>query len=299
MRRFIAFWWLCVRKAFWGNTAFANDWQWLVGYPATAALLWALGYFYAEFSGRVEVTLANGALGALAAAFIAFVITWIIAFVARLLDAPVELYHCEKDRADQLEGLRQIADSVTRPPTFDLQFEVLPFDEDKHRYGLHPQIAVCRIIVENLEHRHIEDCRIVVESFGPDAPINSGALLLPDERSSETPIGVFRLAPTEKRYFKFLEINQELYSRPAFGGDIKWEIAIKSDQDGVGWSAVNEHRELATGTRYFVTLAVHGKEASSRRINLTVDIVSSTEISVTETGVSNERQEHPESEKVR
>jgi hypothetical protein len=36
MRRFFRFWWLCAQRAFWGNTAFANDWQWLIGYPAIA-----------------------------------------------------------------------------------------------------------------------------------------------------------------------------------------------------------------------------------------------------------------------
>jgi hypothetical protein len=73
MREFFSFWWLCIRRAAKGNTAFANDWQWLIGYPITAAGLWLLAYFYAELSGKVEVTLATGALGVLAAAFLAFI----------------------------------------------------------------------------------------------------------------------------------------------------------------------------------------------------------------------------------
>jgi hypothetical protein len=105
MRRFFVFWRRCAWTAAKGNSAFANDWQWLVGYPVTAAGLWFLGYFYAEYSGRVEVTLTNGALGALAAAGIAFVITWVAAFVVRLFYEPVALFHAQKDRADKLEGV--------------------------------------------------------------------------------------------------------------------------------------------------------------------------------------------------
>src|SRR5438874_1914511 len=109
MRRFCTFWWLCARTAFWGNAAFANDWQWLVGYPIMAAVLWVIGYFYAEVSGRIEVTLATGALGALAAAFVAYIITWSAAFVVRLLNAPVVLFHAEKERADNLDQQRHLA----------------------------------------------------------------------------------------------------------------------------------------------------------------------------------------------
>lgn len=104
MRRFFAFWWQCARTAFWGNAPFANDWQWLVGYPITAAALWGLGYFYAELSGRIEVTLTSGALGVLVAALVAYIITWFASFFVRLLNAPVVLFH-EKKRNYQLTGL--------------------------------------------------------------------------------------------------------------------------------------------------------------------------------------------------
>jgi hypothetical protein len=104
MRRFFFFWWLCARTAFRGNAAFANDWQWLIGYPITAASLWILGYFYAELSGKIEVTLSTGALGALAAAIVAYIITWGASFIVRLFNAPVIQFHEQKDRADKLEA---------------------------------------------------------------------------------------------------------------------------------------------------------------------------------------------------
>jgi hypothetical protein len=97
------FWWMCAKRAARGSSAFANDWQWLIGYPATAASLWILGYFYAELSGRIEVTLATGALGALAAAFIAYIITWSVSFVGRLLNVPVAIFFEQKEMADTLQ----------------------------------------------------------------------------------------------------------------------------------------------------------------------------------------------------
>lgn len=45
----------------------------------------------------------------------AFVVTWTVAFLVRLTNAPVALFHEQKDRADRLEGLRQIANEVVRP----------------------------------------------------------------------------------------------------------------------------------------------------------------------------------------
>jgi hypothetical protein len=75
MWNFCSFWWNCAKIAFRGNAAFANDWQWLFGYPLTAVLLWVIGYFYAELSGRIQLTLSTGEMGLLAGAAIAYVIT--------------------------------------------------------------------------------------------------------------------------------------------------------------------------------------------------------------------------------
>jgi hypothetical protein len=93
MRRFFSFWWMCAKRAFRGNSAFANDWQWLIGYPATALIIWLLAFWYGGLSGRIELTLSTGAVGALVAAAAAYVITWATSFVAQVFNAPVELYH--------------------------------------------------------------------------------------------------------------------------------------------------------------------------------------------------------------
>jgi hypothetical protein len=104
IREFFSFWWRCAKNAAKGNSAFANDWQWLFGYPAIAVALWVAGYFYAELSGKIEMTLWTAGLGALAAAAVAFAITWLAAFFVRLANAPVVLYRVEKEWADLLQS---------------------------------------------------------------------------------------------------------------------------------------------------------------------------------------------------
>jgi len=107
MRQFFSFWWQCAKVASKGNSAFANDWQWLIGYPATAVLLWILAYFYAELSGRIEVTLATGALGLFVAALVAYLLTWVASFMGRFLNAPVLLYQGGKETVKPIR-LREI-----------------------------------------------------------------------------------------------------------------------------------------------------------------------------------------------
>jgi len=276
MRRFFSFWWLCVRTAFWGNAAFANDWQWLVGYPITAASLWILGYFYAELSGRIEVTLATGALGALAAAFVAYIVTWAASFIARLCNSPVILFHEQKDRADKLEGLRQLANGVSRAPSFDLGFELSGIDiaaiETFHG-ALFKTQEICRVWVENLANHPIVDCNIVIEDFSPDSPIKNGVMLMPDNRGGdEQQSAQFHLAATQRRYFKFLRLTNDVH------GELK--VTVKSDQDRTGFIGAFDSAELEFGKRYFTTIAVHGQNASSRRISLAIDVISEEKIVV-------------------
>jgi hypothetical protein len=98
MRRFISFWWMCAKQAFWGNTAFANDWQWMFGIPAATAA----GALLARVMGVRELTSGNAIFDVFLAGLVAFIITWLVAFVVRLASAPVTLYYEERDRADRL-----------------------------------------------------------------------------------------------------------------------------------------------------------------------------------------------------
>jgi len=89
---------MCVVNARQGSTAFANDWQWLVGFPALAAILW---FFRAYLSNDTQHLLSGTtAFGTFMAALIAFLLTMLACFVIRLFIWPPILYYEEKDRAD-------------------------------------------------------------------------------------------------------------------------------------------------------------------------------------------------------
>lgn len=78
------------------------------------------------------MTLATGALGALAAAFIAFLIAWTVSFFVRFWNAPVALYNAEKARADSLSA--QIADLQAKMTVFEgwIPIAHAPFDLIDH-----------------------------------------------------------------------------------------------------------------------------------------------------------------------
>lgn len=100
MRTTFNFWAECTKIAARDSVAIANDWQWLIGFPALAAILVVVKR---AFAGGISVVIdQNTALGALEAAGAAFVITWTVAFVVRLLHAPVVLFNAETAQVDEL-----------------------------------------------------------------------------------------------------------------------------------------------------------------------------------------------------
>ena len=111
MRKFFFFWWLCARAAFPGNTVGANSWQWVIANP-----LWlgigtivcaGLGAFVARYSAGAPLISLETPIGGLLGGIFGFIVTWLIAFSIRFINAPSMLYFREKDRADQLaERLR-------------------------------------------------------------------------------------------------------------------------------------------------------------------------------------------------
>jgi hypothetical protein len=167
MRRFFLFYWQCTKIAARENSAFANDWQWLIGYPATAAVLWLLGYFYAELSGRIEVTLSTGALGALAAAFVAYIITWLVSFIGRFLNAPVRLYYEQKDRADKLEGLPALAIIFDAKNTNNRFWSIETARDKEGKQISGESYWEYRTIVKNISHKTIKNVKVIVEAIGP------------------------------------------------------------------------------------------------------------------------------------
>src|ERR1700687_3959345 len=109
MGKTVNFWWACVKRAARGSSAFANDWQWLLGFPVLAAIISFVKRWFGE--GAVSLN-TDTALGALESAGAAFIITWLAAFIARVFSSASNFYYEEKERAD---GLQQQIDLVISP----------------------------------------------------------------------------------------------------------------------------------------------------------------------------------------
>jgi hypothetical protein len=116
MKQFFCFWGRCVRLAARGNTPHANDWQWVLASPLWqssfgaaigAAIGGALKSIWPDAPVIASDTWAGVFLGGLAG----FVITWILAFLIRLVIVPVELFYSEKTRADNAHRKLDALDS--------------------------------------------------------------------------------------------------------------------------------------------------------------------------------------------
>src|SRR5262245_46339393 len=96
MSRFLAFWRMCAGQAVVGDSAFDKDWQWAFGNPMSAILGPAvLAFVFGTGDIITGSTIANAFL----AAFFAFVVIWLVAFLVRLFSLPAEYYYTEKESA--------------------------------------------------------------------------------------------------------------------------------------------------------------------------------------------------------
>jgi hypothetical protein len=188
----------------------------------------------------------------------------------------------DRTATSEIDRLKALAGEATSTPSFDMGFEVRGIDATKFAYHLKPQ-DVCRIWVENLTDRPIEDCRVVVEDFISSESVKRGAMLVTDNpREDEERSAKFTLAATERRYFKFLTLKGE----GSFGDRHKGaKLIFESDQTGTSVFDLLFRPSLEFGKRYFATIVVHGERASSRRINLIIDATSETDIRVYENGL--------------
>jgi hypothetical protein len=114
-----AFWWRCIRLAHRGSSAFANDWQWFLGVPLATVLFASVASWFKV----AAVTTGNPILDGVVAGAAAFVITYGVRFIPRLVKAPARLYYREKRRADSLSA-RLTGKEVSAPVlSMDLTFE--------------------------------------------------------------------------------------------------------------------------------------------------------------------------------
>jgi hypothetical protein len=97
MTRFLSFHSQAIKEAARGCVPAANDWQWAVGFP----LLGAIAYLVNRWTGEGALTVSQDTvLGALGAAFIAFLITLAVVFLIKWVNAPVKLYYELKDKSE-------------------------------------------------------------------------------------------------------------------------------------------------------------------------------------------------------
>jgi hypothetical protein len=82
------------------SAAFANDWQWLFGFPVLAAILSLAKHWFGKGSVSLNT---DTALGALEAAGAAFIITLVIGFFIHLFSSASKFYYEERERADILQ----------------------------------------------------------------------------------------------------------------------------------------------------------------------------------------------------
>jgi hypothetical protein len=86
MRDTFNFWRRCAVYAAKGTVAFANDWAWLFGVPATVVIIQVVA------AGSGNSVTGSVVLDALLSGAIAFVVTWMVIFFVRLIGAPAALY---------------------------------------------------------------------------------------------------------------------------------------------------------------------------------------------------------------
>jgi hypothetical protein len=125
MSRFVQFWRQCAGLAFRGSSSFANDWQWVFGVPIASGI----GVYIAALRGATEVTTGYPTLDGFIAAFAAFSITWIVAFIIRTIKSASELYFKEKDRADALETRMIPKIAISYDESVSSCNDVIPFDD--------------------------------------------------------------------------------------------------------------------------------------------------------------------------
>jgi hypothetical protein len=165
MRRFLSFWWTCAKRAFWGNTAFANDWQWVFGVPICSAVAAGLNNKLHLSELTTDSAIADVFLAALAA----FIVTWLVAFLVRLLNAPVLLYDEQRRIAERALA----SNAAGEPSIFRLSVgESGPYFQTTGS-NLYSTQRTFKLKVENIHgNRHLAHCKVSVLKVEP--PIEYG-----------------------------------------------------------------------------------------------------------------------------
>jgi hypothetical protein len=142
-REVIKFWWQCAKVAGKQSSQFANDYQWLFGFPILAAIL----YVVSKWRGGAPLTISQDtAVGAFEAALIAFALTWLISFTWRVIEASANFHGSEKARADTLQAAldaRPLEIVLRHSPSFLRSLLTFNKTTGERAAGNYWHIAVC------------------------------------------------------------------------------------------------------------------------------------------------------------
>src|SRR5439155_26137684 len=96
----LAFWRESAKRARKGTASFANDWQWVFGSPAVAV---GIGAYVASGKEAAMLTTGSPILDAFCAAFVAFLVTLLVAFLVNLIRVPAQIH---REDAEKIEALK-------------------------------------------------------------------------------------------------------------------------------------------------------------------------------------------------
>jgi hypothetical protein len=167
------FWWTCIKLAALGNSASANDWQWVFANPIWQSIGGMVGAGLGAFASRywrgAPMMSPDTPIGIFLGGLFGFAFTWLILFIMRLIREPAKLYHEQKDRADaaqqQLDLLHAL-EIIFDPANPGRRF----WSIEQMRNEAGEQIARTfweyRAVIKNKSVMTVRNTKVTVEAIG-------------------------------------------------------------------------------------------------------------------------------------
>ena len=271
---FTAYWWQCTKEAAQGATAFANAWQWLFGFPVVSGVA---GYVAARY-GKTAITTGQPIFDGLLAALGAFLVTWLVAFVVRLFNAPVTR---DREQRGEIRRLKELVGEV-RSTSFGMEI-CMVHENDADRWSTNSE-DLFRLAVTNLEASKTLKAYVLLENSPPELGISPAAKFPALGKKGENTF--FTIAPSETAYVRVLQRED---ARNLFDSAKQPWVRFAADSSSTDIlnivtymdRAENHIGELHSGETYNAVLAVHAAGAVSRRLPISVRLEKDGTVTVT------------------
>jgi hypothetical protein len=171
MGKTLKFLWLCIKRAFRGNAASANDWQWVVANPLWqiigSAVCAGLGAFVSRYWRGAPMMSPDTFLGVFLGGLFGFLFTWLICFIMRFIRTPARLYYEQKDRADALQQQLDLLDAfeIIFDPTNPAR-RFWSIEQMKNETGGQITFWEYRAVIKNKTVKTVRNAKITVEAIG-------------------------------------------------------------------------------------------------------------------------------------